>query len=384
MWPSAPDEACRFIGRKKTTGTNPQLRVRRLLAAASRGEVRYRSTVLPRSARDLTVTPEQLIQILATLKIDEHAREAMLAQNVVPIHVSDLDGTLWMEPVADALVYDRLAASGELKPVIRDPLSTLMREMGLAPSGLDQSDRGVNRDVLRVKQAFDRRKGGYGAEKLAYWSRRIYPLTSWALAGFTADEVRRLTREVIAENGLENGAFAGAKEQILALQKAGLDTVLFSASNDILAQEAVDVIFGREPRLEVIGTHVRADAAGVLTTEVVGGACFREAKLAKVKGFLRSYVAEKFPDWTARLDLDALRPLLASGDSPSKTDEQMMEDAVIACAVEPATTRDVKSAIRMAKTNGRTFILDYASTVGGDPADKYRVDRPMGGAVGAL
>lgn len=378
---TAPEANRRFATQQRPSSTSPRLRVRRMLGRTAKGLLGRWDITRPTTVAEITVTPKELVRALLRVAPDH---QALLSQGVLPIHVSDLDGTLWRDPIADVLVYDKLCGEQKLKPAIRDQLSALMGEMGLEPTVTDAPDRGVNRDVLRVKQAFDERKHGYDRTELEHWSRKIYPVTSWALAGYSVEEIQTMTRALVHERGLDGLAFAGAREKIAAMAKQGIPTVLFSASNTVLAQTAVDEIFGTSPRLEVVGTDVRIDARGVLTPEVVGGPCFRELKLGKVKAYLKRHVETRYPEWLGRLDLDAVRPLIASGDSPSKTDEQMMDYAVMACADEPGTVRDVERALARAQENGRFFVLDYLATEGGERADKFRVQDPLRGSLGAL
>jgi len=368
-------EAKRFLRRAgPADGAHPQTRLRRLLSATANGQLPApEAPAVSLGVPELTLSPELLVEVLSTIGFDMAAKEALLRQHVVPIHVSDVDGTLWMEPIADALVYDTLAAGGLLKPDSRQQLSHLMAEMGLQPSGLDRPDRGVNRDVLRVKEAFDLRRQSYGPEELAYWSRRVYPVTTWALAGFTASEVRRMTREVIEAKGLDGLAFVGAREKLAAIRATGIPTVLFSASNDILAQAAIDAIFGESPPLEVIGTRLHRTEDDVLTANLDGEVCFAEAKLQKVRIFLREFVAQNYPQWLGRLDFNRLRTLLASGDSPSSTDEHMLKNSVLAWVDEPGTHRDTQVVVNNTREGHAYFFIDYLRTVGGAVADKFDV-----------
>ena len=69
----------------------------------------------------------------------------------------------------------------------------------LVPAGLGETDQGVNADVLRVKRAFDAAKKQMSREELEHWSRKVYPVTSWALAGFSVAEVQEMTRAVVRE-----------------------------------------------------------------------------------------------------------------------------------------------------------------------------------------
>ena len=43
-----------------------------------------------------------------------------------------------------------------------------------------------------------------------------------------------------------------------------------------------------------------------------------------------------------------------------------------------------KLAMERARETGRYFIIDYLKTVGGKPADSFQVEKPLGGAAGAL
>lgn len=315
-----------------------------------------------RGLEDIVVSCEDLLAELAKWPRDPRA---LLDHNLVPLNLSDADGTLWSTNLGGVIIKE-LGQRGRFRPEVRPFLDEALEIMGLEPTGADGPDRGVNQDMLRMLKAF---KDWLKRDPVGDDARRCHQLGadmfSWIFAGHTEAEVLALSHEAIDAVGFTGKFFEGAREMIGALKEIGINTEVISAGFEPMIRAAA-IRLGIEPE-HVHGTRSKLDPEGRITGEplrITTGP--QKASLAREIVRQRALELGVSP---ARLD--ALRPLLAHGDSPSVNDRDLLDFAHTAVVVEPESKADVEIALQRLADGRSVFVLDYQTTVDGEAADRF-------------
>lgn len=315
-----------------------------------------------RGLEDIVVSCEQLLAELAKWPRDPRA---LLDHNLVPVNLSDADGTLWSVNLGGVVIRE-LGQRGRFRPEVRPFLDGALRILDLEPTGLDLPDRGVNQDMLRMLKAF---KEWLKREPVGEDARRCHQLGAdmfaWIFAGHTEAEVLALSHEAIDAAGFAGKFFEGAQEMIGALKGLGIHTEVISAGFEPMIRAAA-IRLGIEPE-HVHGTRSKLDAEGRITGEPL-----RIATGAEKASLAREIVERRALELGASsARLGALRPLLAHGDSPSVNDRDLLELAHLAVVVEPESKLDIESALERHSDGRSVFVLDYPATVDGEPAGRF-------------
>lgn len=116
------------------------------------------------------------------------------------------------------------------------------------------------------------------------------------------------------------------------------------------------------PESAVVGMNLEVDSAGRFTTQIRPPMTFREGKDEAARSLLASFRKDRSA---------AARPLFAMGDSPAKSDQQMLEMAHVALFAEPQTAHDSEYARELIHQGRRALIVDYESTVEGGPVTLF-------------
>lgn len=315
-----------------------------------------------RGLEDIVVSCEELLAELAKWPRDPRA---LLDHNLVPVNLSDADGTLWSVNLGGVIIRE-LGQRGRFRPEVRPFLDDALGILGLAPTGTDEPDRGVNQDMLRMLKAF---KDWLKREPVGEDARRCHQLGAdmfaWIFAGHTEAEVLALSHEAIDAAGFAGKFFEGARELIGALKDLGIHTEVISAGFEPMIRAAATRL-GIAPE-HVHGTRSKLDAEGRIT-----GQPLRIATGPEKASLAREIVQRRALELGASpARLSALRPLLAHGDSPSVNDRDLLELAHTAIVVEPESKLDIQSALERLSDGRSVFVLDYAATVDGAPAGRF-------------
>jgi hypothetical protein len=318
------------------------------------------------SLSELALKPPAFVAWLGSLEIDAGA---LLAKNIVPIAIADLDGTFWKEQINFFVM--KLALDKQLLgPKARERLDEVLAVYGLEPSGLDQPDRGVNADVVRAMGAFrEWLKTKPSPDEIREMTARGVAMGSWMYAGRTLAEIAALTQEAMEQGGFAQQIFAGAPEIISTLGSKGLPTVLVSSAFEPIVRAACPYL--GVPEEQAFGVRPVVDGEGVIQTDVEAPLPFGPGKRELTREILWAYVQEHFPEWSSRVDRDQLRPLFGLGDSPTKTDRELLQDPAVVVVTEPETHADAQHAVDAIGEGRLVLILDYEQTLAGDPADRF-------------
>ncbi len=291
------------------------------------------------SAGGAVLGPYELIALLPTL--EEHAawktRERAGHRRCAAF---DADGTLWREDLPEAVI-GRAVSDAQIRPQALTPFNELLERFGKprAASAHDawtQLSWGYTSGTLHKEGA----ARGLSIEQV---DREFWGSYNVVFAGWEPESLMTHTRKVM-DSGFGGQIFAGMRDLLAALRRRGFRTVVVSAGLDLPVRVAASYL-GFAPE-EVRGNRSKL-RNGILT---------HEAEPPHVVGPGKSAVAKELCGGT---------PLLAFGDSVATSDRQMLDDALVAVAVEPKQ----KHLLRAQEAG--MFILDFQRTEDGHPADRF-------------
>lgn len=290
------------------------------------------------------------------------------ACGILPINISDFDGTLVKDASGDAVI-SYAVKEGFFLPEIREKLNQMLAEYGLTPQtkAASMPDLGVNSDILRVKSAYQAWLGinDISPEERASQTSSFYQMCTWIFAGHTEAEVAAFTQRVLKETLFGSNYFAGAKELLETLLARGVETHIVSATFEPVVRIAA-AYFGI-PAEHVVGMRLKQDSEGRFTTRMKAPVTFRAGKAEAAQILMQRFQLEH-PEWRMSR---ATRPLFAMGDSPSKTDEQLLALANFPIVAEPQSEGDARVAARLWEDGRQLKIIDYAQTIGGELAQRF-------------
>lgn len=322
-------------------------------------------TPKPNRFADISVTPETLTEnLLTSLPL---LKPKLKERGILPLNIADFDGTL-IRDSSGGFFIEYGASRGFFSPVIRPRLNQMMDLFGVAARSSSETDTGftIGEDILKVKAAFQQwlRRPVLVAERHAT-TRAFYEMCAWIFAGHTRQAVGEFAEELLERTGYRANYYRGASELLSVLRSLGIETMIVSAT----IQPVVEVgsrYFGIPARY-VRGMNLKVDDDGRFLPVLDEPVTFREGKVDAAYLLMKRYM-DAYGD--AR-PVRSLRPLFAMGDSPSKSDQQLLEIAEIAIAVEPQTPGDAESARSQISAGRPGFILDFESTIAGERAEKF-------------
>lgn len=316
-----------------------------------------------RTFGELSVTPQEFTLALAS---SSSHRLATNPTSTISVALSDFDGTL-IKDSSGGFFIEYGAKNQFYHPTIRPSLNDMLAQFSLQPSALETREA-ISTDILRVKHAFEvwlQDSTVHSAERESI-TRSFYAMCTWILAGHSPEEIRSFARDVIRDTGYGTNYFSGAKELIDTFRTIGVEPMIVSAT----AQEIVEI--GAEyfdiPTRRIHGTQLQLGENGTYTTEISPPLTFREGKVTAAKILIQRYLEE-----TGDLrSVDSIVPLFALGDSPSKTDQQLLDYSDISLVVEPQTPKDAEFARDRILAGSRSLFIDFETTIAGAPANKFQ------------
>lgn len=304
------------------------------------------------SFADISVTPEQFLSLLDSLDSSVVSRN-----DVLPVCLSDFDGTL-TSGASGSKIFEYGANTDFFLEQVRPEINKTLHFFSMAP----HSWASVGSEFLRILAAFRSwsKEPGLDAATKEEGTRTVYKMLSWIYAGHTRAEVHEFAERAFRDIGYEQMHLRGAKEIISALAQKGISTAIISVKFQPILEVAARH-FG-VPESAVVGMNLELDSAGRFTTQIRPPMTFREGKDEAARSLLASF----------RKDRSATaRPLFAMGDSPAKSDQQMLEMAHVALFAEPQTAHDSEYARELIHQGRRALIVDYESTVEGGPVTLF-------------
>lgn len=286
--------------------------------------------------------------------------QQLLEKNIVPMALFDFDGTLINASAGDTM-RRYFTANKLVKPELRNEIDRLMQIMDLEfrPEAQSEIDLGVNQDLDRVLERHKQwsHQLSYDVEQYVKATWEIYPIYSLLYAGHKIQYLREIFSE-IAKPELLPKYFESSEDLIESLKIFGVEPAIISASPDFLVKELVQPLTINNHY--ATGVRIKTDIDSTIGSELDGQLTFREGKVTRAQ--------ELFADY---LDVETsatrnLKPLLAFGDAPSMTDQQMIESAVISVIIEPRTQTDREHAYSLAASGKIVFLINAEKTVSGD------------------
>jgi phosphoserine phosphatase len=303
-------------------------------------------TLSPRF-EEISVTPDELIPLLKSLDASLLERE-----DVLPVCLSDFDGTL-TSGASGSKIFEYGASSGFFLEDVRPQILDMLKFFSLEPIPGDS----VGEEFLRILATFRTwsQEKGLEPDLKEEGTRKVYKMLSWIYAGHTRDEVHAFAERAFRAIDYDDYYLQGARELVNELTKLGVSTAIISVKFQPILEVAAR--YFSLPSSSVVGMNLEVDQNGRFTTEIKQPMTFREGKDLAARGLLQQYMVGKASN---------ARPLLAMGDSPAKSDQQMLEMAHIALYAEPQTSSDAEYARGQISKGRRALIVDYQNTVGGE------------------
>lgn len=296
---------------------------------------------------EISVSAEALVSLVKT--IDPALIER---SDILPVCLSDFDGTL-TSGSSGSKIFEYGVASGFFLESVRPQIVETLSFFALEPNPGDS----VGEEFLRILSEFR----SWSQDKTLdpkvknEGTRRVYKMLSWIYAGHTRDEVHAFAERAFRAIGYEDLYLKGAREIVHELSQLGIDTAIVSVKFQPILEVAARY-FNLSEGLAV-GMNLAVGDDGRFTTNVQEPMTFREGKDIAARRILERYAHGKSPH---------ARPLLAMGDSPAKSDQQLLELAHIALYTEPQTAADAEYARSQIAQGRRGLVVDYEQTVGGD------------------
>ena len=318
---------------------------------------------IPESYRDLSVSGRELPRLFRSSAIP-----TTFSAGVLPINISDFDGTM-IRDSSGSFTLDYAIEHNFFLPVIRPRLNGMLALFGLtsAASESPESPQALARDIKAIKQAYEQwlKAPGVPHDERVQITKSFYEMCSWIFAGHTRDEMHAFTRAVLTETGFGANYFDYARDAVSALRECGIETMLVSATLQPIVEEAARFL-GIEAE-QVMGINLETDEEGHYLPCLRAPVTFREGKVDAARILMARYLAKRgMPGYPADY-----RPYLAMGDSPSKTDEQLLAMAEVAIVVEPQTPHDAEIARDLFTAGRRGFFVDYEGTITGEKANRF-------------
>ncbi len=317
--------------------------------------------------RELSVSPEAFLERIGRMPIPD--KVGLLAAGIAPFNVADFDGTFIRDSSGVTVVREFLRR-GLARPVIRQKLDALLELFGLTSGDQALPDRAVNGDAQRVLAAYERWAADHATydPKTLETIEQVYAFYSWVFAGHSVRELQDLADEVFRDKKIYSSIFEGSREIIRTLEGKGIRTIIISATADFLVKLFAEPL-GLDRAL-IQGMPIFVDSSGIVGMELAAPATFREGKVVAARRIMAAQLG--LPQEV----VETLNPLMAMGDSPAKTDQQLLMMAKVSVITEPQTPADVREAILWELGRRKVVLLDYQRTVDGRPADRFRAADP--------
>jgi phosphoserine phosphatase len=284
----------------------------------------------------------------------------LLSQGIVPMALFDFDGTLINASAGDEM--RRYFTKNKLvKPELRTEIDRLMAIVGVAQRTeiANEIDLGVNRDLDRVLESHKSWSRSLSSDQEAYikatWE--VYPIYSALYAGHNLDDLKMLANEY-AKPKLLPKYFDGSAALIDSLKLGGIESAIISASPDFLVKQLASPLAIQERF--VTGVMLNTDENSIVQTKINGNLTFREGKMERAREIFAEHLQ------IASDNVKGLKPLLAFGDAPSMTDQQMLEAAEITVVIEPRTEDDRQHAYELAARGQVVFLIRAERTEAGE------------------
>jgi len=308
------------------------------------------------SFADISVSPNEFLALLTQLDPSTITRD-----DVLPVCLSDFDGTL-TSGASGSKIFEYGVASGFFLETVRPQIEEMLRFFELTPNPGDS----VGEEFLRILAEFRvwSHDSSIDSSQKDEGTRAVYRMLSWIYAGHTREEVHAFAERAFRAIGYEEMHLQGARQIVSALAAKGISTAIISVKFQPILEVAARY-FG-VPEDAVVGMNLEIDSSGRYTTTIKEPMTFREGKDSAARELLTRYATGK---------ASGARPLFAMGDSPAKSDQQMLEMAHIALYAEPQTPRDAEYARASIAKGRRGLILDYEATIGGEEVslfDRFR------------
>ena len=288
----------------------------------------------------LTTLPQLLDGVMMQGTVD---KEALMAKGIAPMVWFDFDGTLIDEGSGERARQVLLERHMAL-PAVRPILDRLMPLFGLAQraEAATERDHGVNVDSRRFFDAYQRWEddGSISPAERIETTAAVYEFFSTIWAGHHVDTLRAIAQEV-AERLITPSYFAGAIELVHQLRVAGIEVGVISATGDPLLREFVKPLNLREEFIAGMPVEIRDN---IVQPRLRDLPTYRGGKVHAGMKMIQKLLRETETSWRN------FRPLLAGGDSPSKTDTQLLEAAHFALVIAPETENDHKATLQIAAT----------------------------------
>lgn len=296
---------------------------------------------------DISVTPDQLLRLIGSLDDTLINRS-----DVLPVCLSDFDGTL-TSGASGSKIFEYGIASGFFLESVRSKINETLEFFSISPQPSDSVGEEFSR-ILKTFRAWSQ-DSDISPEHKEEGTRLIYKMLSWIYAGHTREEVHAFAEKAFRAIGYDQLYLQGAEELVRQLSRKGIATAIVSVKFQPILEVAARH-FGI-PDSAVAGMNLELDESGRFTTEIKPPITFREGKDAAARNLLVPF---------RRGRAEEARPLFAMGDSPAKSDQQMLEMAHIALFTEPQTPRDAEYARAQIVAGRRAIIVDYETTVDGE------------------
>jgi phosphoserine phosphatase len=300
----------------------------------------------------ISVTPQELLPLIRSFDASWTKRA-----DVIPVNLSDFDGTL-TSGASGSKIFEYGVASGFFLESVRPQINETLKYFDLEL----QPEDSVGEEFLRILARFRSwsQDASLDMPRKEEGTRIIYKMLSWIYAGHSHEEVKIFAERAFRAIGYDDLYLQGAREVIQELARQGIPTVIVSVKFQPILEVAARY-FGIQENA-VVGMKLEIDAHGKYTGEIQAPMTFREGKDLAARRAMAQFAKGRMP---------SAKPLIAMGDSPSKSDQQMLEMAHIAIFAEPQSARDAEYA-RLQVLNGRrAFIVDYEHTLDGEPVQLF-------------
>ncbi|MBV9948563.1 MAG: haloacid dehalogenase-like hydrolase [Myxococcales bacterium] len=181
---------------------------------------------------------------------------------------TDGDGTLWSGDVGEDL-FHAFVRSGRVETPALQAMRREARDHDLSDAG---GGAGIARRIYEAYLA-----GQFPEE-------RICELMTWCFAGRPEGEVLAFTRDVVAESQLESRIQPEVMRVLDRMRRAGIPTVVVSASPFHVVVEAAKRAGFAET--EVVAARARFDATGIMLPEVDRPIPYGDGKVARLREHL--------------------------------------------------------------------------------------------------
>ncbi len=319
---------------------------------AARRDVRIAVSLTTPRFSDISVSISELNEYVQ--QYDIHLLDKA---ELLPVMLSDFDGTL-TSGKSGSKIFEYGAEVGFFLPAVRSKLDQMLEYFAL-PS---IPESGEGQDFLRVLRAFREwsSNNDLSAKAKEEGTQRVYEMLSWIYAGHTKDEVKQFAHRAFEAIGYEGLYFDGSKKLVDTLRDKGIETLVISVKFQPILEAAVEY-FGISPNM-VAGMNLESDAAGRYTTTIKPPVTFRQGKIAAAENLLAQFRNGRSV---------GARALFAMGDSPSKSDQQLLEMAHVALATEPQTPKDAEYMREIIQGGRRALIVDYEHTNNGEAVGSF-------------